>query len=127
MSDDPEAAVAASHELDREIEMIVSRKSDVISRRTVYIGFCILTGFCIAILSVLGVVLADTRQTVDDHVVTLQQRNIELTKDNDDLRIVVQQAVDAIILMSDMLIAAGIDPPEVILRPPDEPKSEDGD
>lgn len=113
--DNPELdPVARSDALDQQI--IAVPRDQVFTKPVVVAAFLTLVtmlaaGFTFMYLS-LRDITASTNDAVRRQVPALEQ-TIE------DYEVVLDQALDAIAQLAGMLVDAGIDPPEIILRPPE--------
>lgn len=108
---------------DLDARIIAVRADTVVSRRVVIVGFALVllalaVGFGGAYLS-LHDVSASTNSAVRNEVPALKATIAERDQTIADQEAVIGQAVNAIVQQAAMLRAAGIEPPEVILRPPD--------
>lgn len=116
MTSDPVADAAG---VRRQILDALRRSATLV--RLVVAGFVVTVMLLVAILAGVVTITLDTNQAVDRQVEPLQARNAELETQVAQQETVLTQAVDAIVLLQRMLRDAGIEPPEIVLRPPEEP------
>jgi len=108
-------AVAKSDELDKKILAISADK--VFTKRTVVQGFVVVIVILLA-MSVGGFLALRSITSGTNKAVTRQIPGLERgIEERDD---VINQATDAIVLLSQILIDNGITPPEIVIRPPED-------
>jgi hypothetical protein len=93
--------------------MLLIPEASVFARRTVATAFGVLAAMVAVAVGLLIGITSDTNRIVDE-------RTAELEQTIADQQAVIGQAVDGILLQNQMLRDAGIEPPEIVLLPPDE-------
>lgn len=107
--------------------LIVVAERAVFYRGTVLAGFAIQVAILVAILAGVALIVVDTNRSLNDQVVPLQDRILELEEqlvqqdeDASDQESIINQQTDAIVLLINTLQDNGINPPEIIIRPPED-------
>src|SRR5688572_13039668 len=111
--------VERSEALDRRILAIP--EDQVFTKRAVFFGFVVLAGLLLAVLGGIISIQIDTKQAVERQVAPLQARVAELEEIIVDLEDVNVQATDAIVLLITTLQQNSIEPPQIIIRPSEDP------
>lgn len=102
----------------REIAASLRRSASLV--RIIVGGFAVMGVLLVAILIGVILITADTNRAVERQVVPLQHRVADLEEQVAVQEDLLEQSTDAIVLLIGELRAAGITPPEIVIRPPDE-------